>query len=71
MFGFDLINEQPDTEDGHWVVYDEENEEFYGSDENLQFNFSTLEGFFKYAEHRAKNKGFRDCQFAMRKVLRV
>lgn len=71
LFGFDLINVNEDEGGEHWVVYDEENEEFYGSSENCQFDFSTLAGFFSYTAHRAKNQGYQDCQFAMRKALGI
>jgi hypothetical protein len=71
LFGFDLINDDESENGEHWVVYDEEGEEFYGSNENCQFDFSTLVGFFSYTAHRAKNQGYSDCQCAMRKVLGV
>lgn len=67
LFGFDFVN----TNDEHWVLYDEEGDEFYGSTENCQFDFSTLAGIFSYTAHRAKNQGYSDCQFAMRKVLGI
>lgn len=68
MFGFTLVDES-DGGEPHYVVYDEEGNEFYGSNENCQFNFSTLAGFFSYTAHRAKNQGFSDCQFQIRKLL--
>ncbi|MDK7376120.1 MULTISPECIES: hypothetical protein [Weeksella] len=71
LFGFDLINVDEREGSEHWVVYDEEGNEFYGSNENCQFDFSTLAGFFSYTAHRAKNQGYSDCQFAIRKVLGV
>lgn len=71
LFGFDLINVDEREGSEHWVVYDEDGNEFYGSNENCQFDFSTLAGFFSYTAHRAKNQGYSDCQFAMRKVLGV
>ena len=58
LFGFDLINVDESENGEHWVVYDEEGEEFYGSNENCQFDFSTLAGFFSYTAHRAKNQGY-------------
>jgi len=67
LFGFYFVN----TNDDHWVLYDEEGHEFYGSNENCQFDFSTLAGIFSYTAHRAKNQGYSDCQFAMRKVLGI
>ena len=39
--------------------------------ENCQFDFSTLAGIFSYTAHRAKNQGYSDCQYAMRKVLGI
>jgi len=71
LFGFSLVNEHEDEGKEHWVLYDEEGDEFYGSNENCQFDFSTLAGIFSYTAHRAKNQGYSDCQFAMRKVLGV
>lgn len=67
LFGFDFVN----TNDDHWVLYDEEGDEFYGSNENCQFDFSTLAGIFSYTAYRAKNQGYSDCQFEMRKVLGI
>lgn len=37
LFGIDLINVDESENGEHWVVYDEEGEEFYGSNENCQF----------------------------------
>ena len=71
LFGFSLVNVDEKEGQEHWVLYDEEGNEFYGSNENCQFDFSTLAGFFSYTAHRAKNQGYSDCQFAMRKVLGV
>jgi hypothetical protein len=71
LYGFDLINVDAEWDSEHWVVYDEDGREFYGVDENCRFDFSTLAGFFSYTAHRAKNQGYSDCQYAMRKVLGV
>jgi hypothetical protein len=71
LFGFSLVNVDENEGQEHWVLYDEEGEEFYGSNENCQFDFSTLAGIFSYTAHRAKNQGYSDCQYAMRKVLGV
>jgi len=71
LFGFELVNISKSTEPPHFVLYDEEGYEFYGSDSNCQFDFSTLAGIFSYTAHRAKNQGYCDCQYAMRKVLGV
>lgn len=71
LFGFDLINVDEREDSEHWVVYDDYGNEFYGSNVNCQFDFSTLAGFFSYTAHRAKNRGYSDCQFAMRNVLGV
>jgi len=69
LFGFSLVNVDEDEGKEHWVLYDEEGYEFYGSNENCQFDFSTLAGIFSYTAHRAKNQGFSDCQYQIRKVL--
>lgn len=65
LFGFDFVN----ISDDHWVLYDEEGNEFYGNDKNCQFDFSTLAGIFSFTAYRAKNQGYSDCQYAIRKVL--
>ncbi len=71
LFGFSLVNVDENEGQEHWVLYDEEGDEFYGSNENCQFDFSTLASIFSYTAHRAKNQGYSDCQYAMRKVLGV
>lgn len=71
LFGFSLVNVDEDEGKEHWVLYDEEGDEFYGSNENCQFDFSTLAGIFSYTAHRAKKQGFSDCQYQIRKVLGV
>lgn len=67
LFGFSFLN----TNDDHWVLYDEDGNEFYGIFENCQFDFSTLAGIFSYTAHRAKNQGYLDCQHEIRKVLGI
>jgi hypothetical protein len=71
LFGFNYQNEAVVDGDEHWVLYDEEGYEFYGSNANCQFDFSTLSGIFSYTAHRAKNQGYSDCQYQMRKLLGV
>jgi hypothetical protein len=69
LFGFSLVNVDEKEGQEHWVLYDEEGYEFYGRNENCQFDFSTLAGIFSYTAHMAKNQGYTDCQYEMRKVL--
>ncbi len=70
LFGLEIVNVSTEQDsDPHFVVYDEEGHEFYGSNENCQFDFSTLAGIFSYTAHRAKNQGYSDSQHAMRKAL--
>lgn len=71
LFGFDLINVDEEEGGEHWVVYDEEGYEFYGIDANCQFDFSTLAGFFSYTAHRAKNQGYSDAQWNIKKALGI
>lgn len=71
LFGFTFVNVDQDEGKEHWVLYDDEGYEFYGSNENCQFDFSTLVGIFTYTAHRAKKQGYSDCQVAMRNVLGI
>ncbi len=67
LFGFDYVN----VGNGHMVLYDGDGNEFYGYDKHCQFDFSTLAGIFSYTAHRAKNQGYSDAQFNIRKALGV
>jgi hypothetical protein len=69
LFGFRFVNTSDYDTDEHWVLFDEEGDEFYACSENLQFDFSTLAGIFSYMANRSKNQGFLDCQYEMRKLL--
>ena len=71
LFGFSFVNVDEIHGGEHWILYDEEGDEFYGGDENCQFDFSTLAGIFSYTAHRAKKQGYSDCQVAMRNVLGI
>lgn len=71
LFRFDYVNIGGPGYPEHWVVYDDEGNEFYSRSEHLRFDFSTLEGFFVYTAYRAKNQGYFDCQHAMRTVLGI
>jgi hypothetical protein len=74
LFGFNLEDITKDIDwinTEHWVLYDEEGNEFYGSTENCQFNFSTLAGIFSYIAYRAKKEGYADCQREMRKIIGI
>ena len=68
LFGFELIDHR---NDGNFAIHDEEGQEFYGCSENCQFNFSTLEGIFSYAAHRAKNQGYDDAKREIRAALGI
>jgi len=67
LFGFDLVN----TNDDHWVVLDEEGDEFYAFDKNLKFDLTTLAGIIEYSNHAQREKGFADCQYQIQKVLGI
>lgn len=71
LFGFSFVNVDEKKDEQHWVLYDEEGDEFYGSNENCQFDFSTLAGIFSYTAHRAKKQGYSDCQYEIRKLLGI
>lgn len=65
-FNFDTVEFAGEL---HEVLYDEEGDEFYASHSDCQFDFSTLEGIFSYTVYRAKNQGFEDAQYKIRKAL--
>lgn len=69
LFGFNFINVNEDDNDPHFVLYDEEGYEFYGSSENCQFDFSTLSGIFSYTAHVSNQRGYSSCQYAIKKIL--
>jgi len=75
LFGFDIINKsypnENDEENPHYIIYDEEGYEFYGNDKNLSFTLTTLEGIFAYTAHRAKEQGYADAQYNIRKALGI
>lgn len=71
LFGFDYRNLSEDKEKPHWVLFDEEGDEFYGNSYNCQFNFSTLREIFSYTAYRAKNQGYSDCQYQFRKLIGI
>jgi len=68
LFGFTFTDENRDQ---HFVLYDDEGYEFYGSDKNLKFQFITLADFFAYTAHRAKLQGYADAQYTIRKALGI
>lgn len=71
LFGFELINVSEGNEKPHYVLYDDDGCEFYGTQDNCQFNFSTLMGMFSYMAYKFKNQGYSDCQYDLRKVLGI
>ena len=71
LLGFELINVDKDNNGEHWVIYDEEGMEFYGSDENWQFNFSTLGGIIHYIKFQSKKQGYFQAQYDIKKALGI
>lgn len=71
LYGFSYNNISDPGQPEHWVIFDEEGHEFYGTDTNCQFNFDTLAGIFSYQAYLSKNMGYNDCQRQMRKILGV
>lgn len=67
LFGFLFEKNEAD----HWVLYDDEGDEFYATQSNCQFDFSTLAGIFSYNAHIAKQRGYLTCQNEMRKSLGI
>lgn len=71
LFGFSIIDESLEGEEPHYVVYDDDGNEFYGDNQNSKWDFSTLLGIFSYTANRAKKQGYEDCQYAFRKLLNL
>jgi hypothetical protein len=67
LFGFEYVN----VGDDHYVLYNEDGYEFYGSNYNLGFDFSTLHGIFVYATEQSKKQGYNDCKRELRKFLEI
>jgi len=71
MFGFNVVDESLEGQEPHYVVYDEEGNEFYGSDENCQYDLSTIGGIIRYAQDKGEKTGYWRCQNDMLKVLGI
>ncbi len=71
LFGYDFIDISDPGQPPHYVLYDENGDEFYGTKENEQFDFSTLPGIFSYIAYRAKQEGYLNAQSDMRKALGI
>lgn len=71
MFGFSIIDESLEGEEPSYVVYDEDGNEFYGSNENCKYDLSTIGGIIRYAEDRGEKTGYLRCQADIRKALGV
>lgn len=64
LFGFNFHGQE-----GHYVLFDENEREFGYFSENKKWDFSTLEGIFAYTAFRAKNQGYADAQKDIRKAI--
>lgn len=72
LFGFRFHNSGIGRDDKpHWVLFDEEGDEFYGNNENCQFDFSTLQGIFSYAIYTGLKRGEAGIQYELRKLLGI
>lgn len=71
LFGYNFIDVSDPGRPPHYVLYDENGDEFYGKKENKQFDFSTLPGIFSYIAYRAKQDGYLSAQSNMRKALGI
>ena len=75
MFGFTVVDESiaNDTNsiNEHYVIYDENGDEFYGNNDNIVYDLSTIGGIIRYAEDRGEKTGYKRCQQDIRKVLDI
>jgi len=70
LFGFSCVKTDPDN-DKHIVIYDDEDEEFYGSDSNCEYYLGSIRGIVKYAQHIAAYNAVSDHNFEIRKLLDI
>lgn len=68
LFSFSIKDNEGNN---HFVVFDDEGNEFYGSEFNCQFDFSTLAGIFSYAAHISKERGALNKQWEIKKALGI
>jgi len=68
LFGFNLIDDGENGE-SHFVLYDEDGYEFYGSEYNSQFDLRTLKGIYDYVRITANENGKLDKQYEIRRAL--
>lgn len=73
LFGFEYYNElwQEPEKDPFYILLDDEGNEFYGNDANTNHDFTTLRGIIKYATEKAKEDGYFNCQWDIKKVLGI
>jgi hypothetical protein len=73
LFGLEFIDisEKGVDQKPNFVLFDCDMEEFYAFDKNLKFDFSTLEGIFKYARYLGNVEGYGHCQFDFNSVLNI
>lgn len=69
LYGFSLVNDAEPNQKPHDIIYDDDGMEFYGKDENCQFDLETLADFFKYSRHLAESAGVRKSQWEIKKAL--
>jgi hypothetical protein len=71
VFGFNVVNESDNDEQPHYVIYDDDNREFFGNDKNCSFDLSTIAGIIRYAEAKGEEIGYRACQNDFRELLGI
>ena len=53
------------------VLLDDDGNEFYGCDDNLKFDFSTLEGIINYVKILSEKEGYIQAQINIKKALGI
>lgn len=53
------------------VLLDDDGNEFYGYDDNLKFDFSTLEGIINYVKILSEKEGYIQAQINIKKALGI
>lgn len=68
LFGF-VVGDGDTASNCKGVIYDEEGDEFYGSDSNDKFDLTCFSGIIKYSKHLAFEDGKAELRHSFRKLL--
>lgn len=71
LFNFTVRNVNPQNDEPHYVIFDDEGDEFYGGEIDSDFNLYCLDGIFKYLAHVNKMKGQSEIRLKFKALLLI